>query len=117
MNISKIIGGLLCGGLGTVIGWWAMRESWLFSLLAGPLQHFGLAFLQFDNSNEYLDGVSKVETFDYIVGILQIILWIMGLCIVHYWFNGQSKTINILFLFAWLMVGALNIYLFAIRSV
>lgn len=117
MNITKAIIPVLCCGLGTAIGWWAINASWLLSLISGPLQHLGLAFSRLDNSSEYLDGVSRVGFTDYIFALIQFCLWLIGVSVVFYWFRSESKIVAISLVFGWVVVGVFNAYLFAIRSV
>jgi hypothetical protein len=117
MSATKLILVIICCGLGTAMGWWGIKASWLLSLAAGPLQHLGLALTRLDHANEYLDEVSRVGTSDYIFSSLQACLWLIGLAVVFYWFNGRSKVVAISLACGWVVVGALNVYLFAIRCV
>lgn len=94
-----------------------MKASWLISFLLGPLQHLGLATSRLDNADEYLDGVSRVSASDYWLASLQGVLWLVGVGVVFLWFKGCSKSVVAITVCGWLVVGAINIYLFAIRSV
>lgn len=117
MSVARIIVAIFCCGLGTAIGWWAIKASWLLTFLCGPLQHLGLSLARLDNLNEYLDGVSRVETADYLLASLQVAIWFIGIGAVFYWFKGESKAVVVTLVCGWVLVGALNVYLFAIRSV
>lgn len=117
MSVVRIIVAIFCCCLGTAIGWWAMKVSWLLSFFCGPLQHLGLSLARLDNSNEYLDGVSRVGIADYLLASLQVVIWLIGIGAVFYWFKGESKAVTVMLVCGWILVGALNVYLFAIRSV
>jgi len=102
---------------GTAIGWWAIRNSWLLSFLAGPLQHLGLAFSRLDNSGEYLDGLSRVGMSEYLMASLQGILWIIGVGAVICSIRSGAKLVMAIVVFSWIIVGVINVFFFAIRSV
>lgn len=118
MNVAKITGAMTCCATGTALGWWAIKGSWLLSLLTGPLQHLGLAVSRLDNSNDYLDGVSRLGGFDYLAALIQVALWLIGVGAAFLWFRARSsKVVTLSLACGWGLVGAVNVYLFAVRSV
>lgn len=117
MNTMRIVVASVCCILGTTFGFAAMKSSWILSLLCGPLQHLGLAISLLNNSDEYIDGVSRVTNSDYIIALFQLTIWLIGVRTVFYWFKCSSKGLLVISIIGWIIIGMLNIYLFAIRSV
>jgi hypothetical protein len=118
MNLMKFLGLIFILAVGSVLGWWAIKESWFLSVLTGPMQHLGLAVSTLNNSSEYLDGVSRLTGGDYLAASLHLAVWVFGSgVLVFYSKRTISKPAIILISIGWCVIGVLNLYLFSIRSV
>jgi hypothetical protein len=118
MKNKSTAGALTFCAFTTTLGWWAIKNSWVISFLTGPFQHLGLAAKQSNNANEYIDGISRVGVAEYFIASLQIALWAFSVALVIYYCKGTMQvTIKVLAVLGWGLIGMLNVYLFAIRSV
>jgi hypothetical protein len=117
MNTVRIILAAFCCVFGTAAGFAAMKVSWILSLMCGPLQHLSLALSMLDNSDKYIDGVSRTTKSDYLLASLHFALWLVGVGVVFYWFRSKSNPTTVILVIGWVIVGLINAYFFAIRSV
>ncbi|HMO03604.1 MAG TPA: hypothetical protein PKC67_04255 [Kiritimatiellia bacterium] len=105
--------------LGTLASWPLMDTAWLASLILGPLQHLALAIQRLDNSNEYLDGVSRVTGEDYVISLFHLVVWIVGFIAVYSCSRREPVPKQSIIFIAglWFIIGLVNVGLFAVRSV
>ena len=81
------------------------------------MEHLSLAVHQLDNGNEYLDGQARITGSDYMVAGVALAVWLAGCigCLVLP--TNKKPWVRFVLLLFWLVVGAVNVYLFSIRSV
>lgn len=94
---------------------------WQVSVFMGPSEHLGLLINVVKESNGYLDGVRRWPQEAVLRVLLHGAVWMSGalLCV---WLVRSSSQLEMsirmkFLLLAWVLVGAVNVWLFAIRSV
>jgi hypothetical protein len=92
-------------------------SSWFVSFLMGPTEHLGLAFRALNNGNLYLDGMSRNSGADYILSMIKVLVWLVGMLGVGLAFTKKSKPVYWGLCLFWIIVGVYNVYDFAISSV
>ena len=105
----------------SIAGLLVQSARWQLSAFMGPSEHLGLLINVVKESGEYLDGVRRWPLESVLRLLLHGAVWMGGafLCV---WLVRSSSQLEVfirmkLLLLAWVLVGAVNVWLFAIRSV